>query len=369
MSERRVLDREGEGPFRVLEPDGSVAEGASVPSIPERTLVGIYRDMRMSRRFDERAISLQRQGRIGTFPSLAGQEAAQVASTHALEADDWVLYQYREHGAVVVRGLEPEYLRYWMGDERGNEWLAERNVFPINITIADQLPHAVGMAFASKYDDGNEAFVCHFGDGATSEGDFHEALNFAGVFDTPTVFFCNNNGWAISTPRERQTASETFAEKAEAYGFEGVRVDGMDPVAVYQVTAEALKKAKEPDDELRPTMIEAVQYRFGAHTTADDPSVYREDEEVREWREKDPIPRMEAFLRERGLLDDERVDAIEGEIEERLADVIEAAESMDVDPDAMFESVYEELPPRVRDQRDRFRAFRERHGDEPFEGE
>ncbi len=351
----------------MLDPDGQVVDGATVPALPDETFVSIYRDMRFARHLDERLISLQRQGRLGTYSSLAGQEGSQIGSMYALDERDWVLYQYREHGAVVVRGMLAEYLQYWMGHESANAALAEVNIAPLNITIGDHLPHAVGMAWASKLKGEDKAFVSHFGDGATSEGDFHEAMNFAGVFDTPNVFVCNNNQWAISTPRERQTASTTLARKAEAYGFEGIRVDGMDPLAMYQVTKRAVEKAREGTDDgtPRPTMIEAVQYRFGAHTTADDPSVYREEGAVEEWREKDPIPRLERFLRDTGRLDDERVDAIETEVESEVTDVIETAEgSAEADPDDLFADAYDDLPDRLRDQREYLRDLRERHGDD-----
>jgi pyruvate dehydrogenase E1 component alpha subunit len=252
-----------------------------------------------------------------------------------------------------------------MGDERGNR-LADRNIFTVAVPIATQIPHATGLAWASKLKGEKRAFLCHFGDGATSEGDFHEGLNFAGVFDVPAVFFCNNNQWAISVPRERQTASATISQKAVAYGFEGVQVDGMDPLAVYQVTREAVEKAKDPDDgELRPTLIEAVQYRFGAHTTADDPSVYRADEEVERWRRKDPIPRLESYLYEEGVLDDERIDTIVTSVEEEVADAIERAEGFErPGAAAIFEHVYAEMPRRLREQAMELEQLRERHGDE-----
>ncbi|MDR5672010.1 pyruvate dehydrogenase (acetyl-transferring) E1 component subunit alpha [Halalkaliarchaeum sp. AArc-GB] len=364
-----VLERDPrDDMYRVLDEDGTAV--GEVPDLEEETLVGMYRHMKLARHFDKRAVSLQRQGRMGTYPPLSGQEAAQIGSAYALDEDDWMIPSYREHGGALVRGLPLEKtLLYWMGHEAGNAVAEEANIFPVAVPIASQIPHATGAAWAAKLrGEEDKAFICYFGDGATSEGDFHEGLNFAGVFDTPNVFFCNNNQWAISVPRERQTASETLAQKATAYGFEGIQVDGMDPLAVYEVTREAVEKAKDPGEgQRRPTMIEAVQYRFGAHTTADDPSVYRDEEEVERWRRKDPIPRLEAYLKTEGILDDRRIDEIQESIETRVADAIDAAEStVRPTPDEMFENAYAEMPDRLRTQYDRFEQLREELGDEAF---
>ena len=358
---------------QVLDESGRVREGATVPDIDDDSLIEMYREMRLARHFDGRAVSLQRQGRMGTYPPLSGQEAAQVASATALDDADWMFPSYREHAASHVRGVGLDRtLRYWMGDERGND-TGEQNVFPVAVPIATQVLHATGAAWAAKLRGDDAAFLCYFGDGATSEGDFHEGLNFAGVFDVPAVFFCNNNQWAISVPRERQSASATLAQKAHAYGFEGVLVDGMDPLAVYQVTTDALSKAKDPEPAsddgpgraTRPTLIEAVQYRFGAHTTADDPSVYREDDEVERWKRKDPIPRLEAFLRERGLLDDEAVAAIGQSVEDEVAAAIDAAEQTErPTPADMFDHAYAERPERLDGQERYLERLRERYGDE-----
>ncbi len=363
-----------ENAVQILSPDGEVREDATVPDIDDETLVEIYEGMVFARELDHRATTLHRQGRMGTYPPLAGQEAAQIASTLALDEQDWISYQYREHGAPIARGLSHEYLLYWMGHEVGNEWLPERNIFPVNISIGSQLPHATGMAWAAKLKGDDTAVVCHFGDGATSEGDFHEALNFAGVFDVPAIFFCNNNQYAISVSRDQQTAATTIAQKATAYGCKGVQVDGMDPQAVYQVTSDAVERAKEPPAEpdhqngraRRPTLVEAVMYRLGAHTTVDDPSEYRAEAEVEQWRERDPIPRMETFLRNQGLLDDETVSEIQKAAEAEIATLVEAAEAYDAEPDDMFAHTYAEQTPRISEQQAAFDAARERHDDERF---
>ena len=361
--------------YRVLGPDGRPLPDATVPELADETLLAVYRDMVTTRLFDERAVSLQRQGRIGTYAPCAGQEGSAVGSTHALADRDLISYQYREHGAVVVRDLLSEYLPYWMGHESGTEAIADGNVFPLNIGIAAHLPHAVGAAWAFDHRDEDRVVACHFGDGATSEGDFHEAMNVAGVFDTPTLFCCHNNGWAISIPESRQTASETFAAKATAYGFDGVRVDGMDPLASYAVTREAAERARGrstdggADDAPRPALIEFVEYRYGAHTTADDPTAYRDPDDVEQWRALDPIDRMETFLRETGRIDDEGVSAARDRAADVVAEAIDAAESIEPDPAELFADVYGELPPELRRQREDLVAAVDDHGEGAFRRE
>jgi pyruvate dehydrogenase E1 component alpha subunit len=350
--------------YRVLDADGSVVEGASV-SLSDDDLHALYEDLKLARRFDRKAVALQRQGRMGTYPPIYGQEGAQVASVHALDDEDWLFPSYRENGAMLARGVSiAKNLEYWMGSEAGNEALRERNVFTITNPIATQVPLATGLAWGSAIDGNRRAALVHFGDGATSEGDFHEGVNFAGVFDAPVVFFCNNNQWAISVPRENQTRSKTIAQKATAYGIEGVRVDGMDPIAVYEVTRDAVRKAKNPGDRPAPTLIEAVQYRLGAHSTSDDPGVYRDEARTEEWRALDPVPRFERFMLSTGRIDEEGVEAVEQKIEDRIDAAVAEAEAAETDADYIFEHVYAAMPKRLEEQRQYLRALREEFGDE-----
>jgi len=358
-------DRE---PIRVLDGDGNVCPGAEVPDIPDEQLLGMYEDIRLARAFDQRAVSLQRQGRIATYAPMTGQEGSQVGTGHALAEEDWLFPTYRDHAAKYVHGMDlASLLAPAAGFREGYAVPDGVNVLPEYIPIATQIPQAMGMAWGHKLQGEDRAVLCHLGDGATSEGDFHEGLNFAGVFDVPAVFVCNNNQWAISMPAERQTASETLAQKARAYGIEGVRVDGMDPLAVYQVTREALAKAKRPGPgELRPTLIESVQYRYGAHTTADDPSAYRDETEAEEWRERDPLDRLETFLSDRGILDGRRRSEIEERVGAQVEAAVERVESLESDPSGMFEHVYESTPDRLAEQRDRLESLREKYGDDAF---
>ncbi|WP_336036269.1 pyruvate dehydrogenase (acetyl-transferring) E1 component subunit alpha [Halobacterium yunchengense] len=318
-------------------------------AMDEATAREAFRDMVLAREFDERALSLQRRGWMPGYPPFKGQEGSQVGAAYAMADDDWLFPTYRSNAMQLARGVPASDILLF---RRGfAEYHSDHDVpnFPMAIPIASQIPHAVGAGMAMDYDGADAAAVAYFGDGATSEGDFHEAANFAGVFDAPVVFFCENNNWAISLPRERQTASDSIAVKAEAYGFEGVQVDGNDPVAVYETMRDALADARDGS----PVLVESLTYRQGAHTTSDDPGRYRpEDEDLPEWRTADPVERFEAYLSEAGVVDDEFVADCRSEAEAELEAAIDAAEDASVpDPADVFEHVYADLPPRLREQR------------------
>lgn len=267
-------------------------------------LLEMFSSMVLLRTFDERAVKLQRQGRIGNYPPFWGEEATQAGPLHACAPTDWVFPSYRQNAIGILRGIPPstplKYRRGY-GGELGFWNPRAHRVAPICIPIGTHLPHAVGLAWAAKIRGDGVASLVWFGDGATSEGDFHEAMNFAAVFAVPTVFFCVNNQWAISTPFSRQSATATVAEKAEAYGMPGVRVDGFDVVACWKATMDALAATRAGEG---PTLIEALTYRMKGHATADDPTLYRDESETRKWEALEPVARTASFLKRSGLIDD-----------------------------------------------------------------
>jgi pyruvate dehydrogenase E1 component alpha subunit len=265
-------------------------------------------------------------------------------------------------GVFYLRGvpLKDIYL-YWMGDERGHRTTEDVNVFPVSIPVGSHPLHAVGTAWAAKLKSEKICTVAYFGDGGTSEGDFHEALNFAGVFQTPTIFFCQNNQYAISVPRKTQTAAKTLAQKAIAYGFSGIQVDGNDLFAVYAATKEARKRAVSGRG---PTMIEAVTYRFGPHTTADDPTKYRSDEEVAEWKPLDPMVRLQKYLHEKGLWSEEWEARVKGEAEISIDQAVQEAEGIpSPKPEEIFQYTFAAMTPNLKEQMDDFLAFQKEKGD------
>jgi 2-oxoisovalerate dehydrogenase E1 component len=302
---------------QVLAPDGSLT-GAD-PGIDPAVAREMYRLMVLSREFDRRMLALQRQGRIGTYPMLEGQEAVQIGSAVALAENDFVFPSYREHGVQLARGVPIEtVMSYWRGLPNTGWDMRRLRMGITTVPIATQLPHAVGYSYVTKLRGEETVTAVYFGDGATSETDFHSGMNFAGVWKAPVVFICSNNLYAISVPYEKQTASETIAQKAPGYGFPGVRVDGMDVLAVYQAVTEAAARARAGEG---PTLIEALTYRYGAHATADDARRYRSADEETSWREKDPIERFRRYLVSRGEWDEQLGEKVALEV----ADQVEAA--------------------------------------------
>ena len=336
--------------IEVLDPQGK-ADDTLLPPLSDDEIRRMYELLVLSRAFDERALTLQREGRLGTYPSILGQEAAQVASALAINKEDWVFPSFREMGMHIALGYPiPLLFRYWAGDERGLRTPDGLNIFPVCVSVGTHLPHAAGAAMAARIRGDRIAVVAYFGDGATSKGDFHEGFNMAGVFRLPVVFICQNNQWAISMPVEQQTAAKTLAQKAWAYGFEGIQVDGNDVFAVYRATREALDKARAGGG---PTFIECLTYRIADHTTADDADRYRSAAEVEEWRMKDPILRLRLFMEQRGIWT--------GEYETRTwekaktaieAAVHEAESAPSPEPGEMFDFACAELSPRQKRQRE-----------------
>jgi pyruvate dehydrogenase E1 component alpha subunit len=320
--------------LEILDERGN-ADSALAPALSDDELKRMYELLVLSRTFDQRALALQREGRLGTYPSLLGQEAAQVGSALAAEKQDWIFPSFREAGVYITAGFPLDLLyQYWSGDERGMKIPEGLNIFPLCIPVGTQVPHAVGAAMAAKYRKDRIAVLAYFGDGGSSKGDFHEGLTMAGVFKLPVVFLCQNNHWSISVPRERQTASKTIAQKAYAYGFEGVQVDGNDVLAVYKATRDAVRKAKEGNG---PTLLECDTYRIADHTTADDASRYRPKEEVELWKAKDPLLRMRAFLEKKSLWTAEYQKEVEARSKAAVDEAGKKAESAQpADPRDLF---------------------------------
>jgi len=321
------------------------------PDIPEEVLLKLHRSMVLGRKFDDRLLSLQRQGRIGTFPPIRGQEAAHLGAAAVLELSDWFVPAFREAAAEIWRGRSLEsFIIYYNGFGEGAFIPPDRNDLPVSVPVGSQILHAVGLAWAAKYRQTDRVAMTFLGDGATSQGDFHEGLNFAGVFQAPAIFVCQNNQWAISIPRTKQTRSKTIAQKALAYGIAGIQVDGNDILATYAAAKEAVDRARSGGG---PTLIECVTYRLAVHTTADDPKRYRTDEEVEHWKKRDPITRFQKYLVDKGLLSDEKIDAVESAVLEEIQAAIDNAENQMKtmgDPMHMFEYAYAEMSPFLKEQ-------------------
>ncbi len=342
--------------FSVLRDDGSI-ERARLPKLTTEQLTGLYRQMVLVREFDRRMLILQRQGRIGFYGPILGQEAATIGSAAAAEARDWIFPALREGGIAPMRGLPMvEVLAQLIGNAldrcKGRQMPChythrEGNYVSMSSVIGTQISHAVGAAMASKLRRDGTVVLGYLGDGATSANDFHAGMNFAAVFQAPVVLICQNNHWAISVPLSAQSASETIAVKGTAYGMHAVRVDGNDVLAVHAVTAEAIARARRGEG---PTFIEAVTYRRLGHSSSDDPSRYRDDAEVKQWEQRDPIERYRRFLLARKLWDDARDEALRDEIAREVNAAIEQAEAAAPRPapETLIEDVFAEIDPRTR---------------------
>jgi 2-oxoisovalerate dehydrogenase E1 component alpha subunit len=341
----QLLTPEGE---RVEHPDYSV-------DLSDEELRALYRDLVLVRRVDAEATALQRQGELGIWASLLGQEAAQVGSGRAMRDDDYAFPTYREHGVAWCRGVDPlNLLGLFRGVNHGGWDPNEKNFHLYTIVIGAQTLHATGYAMGMQKDGAESAVVAYFGDGATSQGDVNEAFIFASVFNAPVVFFCQNNQWAISEPIEKQSRIPLY-QRALGFGFPGIRVDGNDVLAVLAVTRAALQNAREGNG---PTLVEAYTYRMGAHTTSDDPTRYRLSDELESWKLKDPVARMKAYLSRNGLADQAFFDALEKESDELATHVRRGCLEMP-DPEALsiFDHVYAEQHPLLEEERAQFAAY------------
>jgi pyruvate dehydrogenase E1 component alpha subunit len=347
----------------ILDEEGCIDKDLE-PNLPDDLLQRLFRAMLLGRRFDERAIRLQRQGRIGTFAPASGQEAAHLGAVAVLQPSDWMIPSFRETAAEFWRGRSLEsFLLYFGGMAEGARIEADRRDLPIAVPVGSQILHAVGIAWGIQYHQRSEVAMTFFGDGATSEGDFHEGLNMAGVFQLPVVFICQNNQWAISIPRTQQTRSQTLAQKALAYGMPGLQVDGNDILAVYSAAQEAVARARNGGG---PTLIECVTYRLTMHTTADDPKKYRTQEEVAQWQQRDPLPRFQQYLEAKGLLTPAKVREMEASVEAEIQSAVDNAEQKlkaPTDPMLMFDHIYETLPGRLHAQKALLARELERSGE------
>ena len=346
-----------QGLVRLLADDGTIPKGHD-PELPDDTLLYLYEQMVQVREFDRRMLMLQRQGRIGFYGPILGQEAATVGSVAALEARDWLFPALREGAAAMMRGLSlTEAINQLIGNGadrcKGRQMpchytVKEGNYYGMSSVIGTQISHAAGAAMAARIKGDDVVVLGYMGDGATSANDFHSGMNFAAVYRAPCIMFCQNNQWAISVPLSKQSASETLAQKGRAYGMPYVRVDGNDVLAVYAVTREAADRARRGDG---PTFIEAVTYRRLGHSSSDDPTKYRDEAEVKAWEQRDPVDRFRTYLQKKKLWDEERELAFKEDIAKRVNDAIAAAESFGPPADeTLVTDVYRRVTAQQREQ-------------------
>jgi TPP-dependent pyruvate/acetoin dehydrogenase alpha subunit len=354
--------------YQLLDADGS--PDGDLPDLDDEELVATYRTMVATRTLEDKMLNMQRSGEASLVSRSRGEEATPLGCAAALAPDDWIFYTYRQNPALLyweypmeqiiagTMGFEPETIAENLDTEE-----PEVNFSPDYTPVGVNTTNAVGMAMADKFEDNDTVTMVFIGDGSTSEGSFHDAMNFAGVFEPPVVIVCQNNQWAISEPSHRQTGAETFAKKGEAYGVPHERVDGNDVFAVREKAEEAVERARSGDG---PTLIECVTYRMEEHNTSDNPAVYRdEDEQKEQWEDKDPLDRYETYLRDEGVLDDDLADDIEGEVDEQVSEAVDAARDIpDSEPERMFDHQIHGTPWNHAHQRTELE--REQNGENPF---
>jgi 2-oxoisovalerate dehydrogenase E1 component alpha subunit len=346
---------EGDPVAALIGPDGALTpEGERRANAPTETLREMYRLMVVCRRLDQEGLNLQRQGELGLWGPIAGHEATQIGAALAMDSTDWIFPYYRDFAMAVARGIDPGLMMTWFRGLTHGAWNPlEHNFGPLIISVGSQIPHAVGFALGCKLDNEQKAVLVGFGEGATSTGDWHEAMNFAGVFRPPIVFLCENNQWAISVPMREQVAGRVV-DRAAGYGFPGVRVDGVDVLGVYAVVKAAAERARQGEG---PYLIEALSYRLQAHTTSDDPTRYRTDAEIEPWRQRDPIAHCADRLRARDAFDDAFAAEAQQEAEDRASAMRQALLAATPEhPARIFDTVYRNPPEALRRERDEFLA-------------
>lgn len=348
--------------LQILDDNGKIINKKYVPNISNEKLVEALKLMIYSRLVDLKSVSYQRQGRMYTYPPNLGQEASALATGMILRDEDWLVPAYRELSAWLHKGITPKDLYlFWGGNEAGLRFPEAKNVLPFAVPIASQYLHATGIGYALKYQKKDALVVTYIGDGGTSEGDFHEALNFAGVWDAPVLFVCQNNQYAISLPREKQTRSESIAIKSVAYGIKGIQVDGNDFLATYSAALHAAEYIRAGNG---PVLIEAVTYRMGAHTTSDDPTKYRTTEEEENWKVKDPIRRLKAYLISKKLWNEKEEEKLKAEYEKEIDLQFEASKKVDYKLDEVFQYTYTDMPDDLKNQKieyEKFLSWKEAH--------
>ncbi|HVE13979.1 MAG TPA: pyruvate dehydrogenase (acetyl-transferring) E1 component subunit alpha [Elusimicrobiota bacterium] len=338
--------------LEILDPEGKV-DAALRPSISKEKLLDIYRKMVEIRAFDDKAFKLQRQGRLGTYPQIFGQEATQIVPALCLEARDWLVPTYRGQGAYYARGMKlRQSLLYWGGDDRGARFDDNLNNLIFAVPVGSHMTQAAGLAWGAKVSKHDAVTLCYLGDGASSKGDFHEAMTFAGVLKLGLIMLIENNQYAISVPRAQQCAAETFAQKADGYGAFGIQVDGNDALALYKAVSEAVARGRKGEG---PTVIEAVTYRLGHHTTADDATRYRSQAEVDEWKKRDPVVRLRKLLLAENALTEDSDKKLHAEAEVMVQAEVAAYEATpEPNPLDMFANNYAVAPWNLIEQRAEF---------------